>query len=54
MGIAGSMVDSDFFQNYLGIRTEFVESIEILRRIDEEIYDKEEFRIASVKSALGW
>jgi L-fucose isomerase len=43
MGIAGSMVDSDFFQDYLGIRTEFVESVEILRRIDEKIYDEEEF-----------
>ena len=49
MGIAGSMVDSDFFQNYLGIRTEFVESVEILRRIDEEIYDKMEFG-----KALEW
>lgn len=49
MGIAGSMVDSNFFQDYLGIRTEFVESVEILRRIDEGIYDQEEF----VK-ALAW
>ena len=43
MGIAGSMVDSNFFQDYLGIRTEFVDMTEISRRIDEEIYDKEEF-----------
>ncbi|MBN1185406.1 MAG: L-fucose isomerase [Bacteroidales bacterium] len=49
MGIAGSMVDSNFFQDYLGIRTEFVDSTEILRRIDEEIYDKDEF-----KKALAW
>ena len=49
MGIAGSMVDSGFFQNYLGIRTEFVDQIEILRRIDEKIYDEEEF-----KKALAW
>lgn len=49
MGIAGSMVDSDFFQDYLGIRTEFVESLEILRRIDERIYDEEEF-----KRAMTW
>ncbi len=49
MGIAGSMVDSDFFQDYLGIRTEFVDSTEILRRIDEEIYDKKEFA-----KALAW
>ncbi len=49
MGIAGSMVDSNFFLDYLGIRTEFVESVEILRRIDEGIYDKEEF-----EKALKW
>lgn len=49
MGIAGSMVDTTFFSNYLGIRTEFVESVEILRRIDEEIYDKQEFH-----RALEW
>nr|WP_319397364.1 L-fucose isomerase [uncultured Carboxylicivirga sp.] len=49
MGIAGSMVNSDFFQDYLGIRTEFVDSTEILRRIDEGIYDKEEF-----EKALKW
>lgn len=49
MGIAGSMVDSNFFQDYLGIRTEFVESVEILRRIDEGIYDEEEY-----KKALEW
>ncbi|MCT4646614.1 MAG: L-fucose isomerase [Carboxylicivirga sp.] len=49
MGIAGSMVDANFFQDYLGIRTEFVESIEILRRIDEGIYDEEEYQ-----KALAW
>jgi len=49
MGIAGSMVDADFFQEYLGMRTEFVDMTEIKRRIDEEIFDKEEF-----KKALAW
>ncbi len=49
MGIAGSMVDSEFFQDYLGIRTVFVESVEILRRIDEKIYDEEEY-----EKALAW
>ena len=49
MGIAGSMVDPGFFQKYLGIRTEFVESVEILRRIDEGIYDEEEYQ-----KALAW
>lgn len=43
MGIAGSILDPDFFQEYLGMRNEAVESIEILRRIEEGIYDKEEF-----------
>ena len=49
MGIAGSMVDTNFFQDYLGIRTEFVDQIEVLRRIEEEIYDKDEF-----EKALEW
>jgi L-fucose isomerase len=49
MGIAGSAVDSNFFQEYLGIRTEFVESVEILRRIDQGIFDQEEF-----EKALAW
>ncbi|MDX8338898.1 L-fucose isomerase [Draconibacterium sp. IB214405] len=49
MGIAGSMVDPSFLQKYLGIRTEFVESVEVLRRIDEGIYDEEEFQ-----KALAW
>ncbi len=43
MGIAGSMVDPDFFQEYLGIRTEFVESVEFIRRIEKGIFDQEEF-----------
>lgn len=42
MGIAGSMVDSNFFQEYLGIRTEFVESVEFIRRMEQGIYDQEE------------
>jgi L-fucose isomerase len=49
MGIAGSMVDVNFLQNHFGIRAEFVESIELLRRIEEGIYDKEEY-----KKALAW
>ena len=48
MGIAGSMVDVNFLQDYLGVRAEFVESVEILRRIDEGIYDKEEYEKALV------
>lgn len=49
MGIAGSVVDPDFFQDYLGIRTEAVDEVEILRRVDKGIYDPEEF-----KKAMDW
>jgi len=49
MGIAGSMVNPDFFQDYLGMRTEFVESVELIRRIDRGIYDHEEY-----EKALAW
>ena len=49
MGIAGSMVNPDFFQKYLGMRNESVDSTEILRRMKEGIYDQEEF----VK-AMAW
>ncbi len=49
MGIAGSMVNPDFFQDYLGMRTEFVDMTEILRRIEQNIFDQEEY-----KTALAW
>ena len=49
MGIAGSMVNPDLFQEYFGMRTESVDSTEILRRINEGIYDKEEFA-----KAMAW
>lgn len=49
MGIAGSIANADFFQEYFGMRTEQVDMIEILRRIDEKIYDQDEF----VK-AMAW
>lgn len=49
MGIAGSMVDQKFFQKYLGMRNEYVDMSEITRRIDREIYDKDEFN-----KALHW
>jgi L-fucose isomerase len=49
MGIAGSMINEDFFQNYLGMRNEYIDMSEFIRRIDEEIYDKEEF-----ERALKW
>lgn len=46
MGIAGSCVDASFMQKYLGIRTEWVDMTEVLRRIHLGIYDHEEFEIA--------
>ena len=49
MGIAGSIVDQAFFEAYLGMRVETVDMTEFVRRINEEIYDKEEFA-----QALPW
>lgn len=49
MGIAGSIVDADFFQDYLGMRTEYVDMSEVSRRIQEEIYDPDEYQ-----RALAW
>ena len=49
MGIAGSIVDPDFFQEYLGMRNESVDETEILRRMDEGIYDHEEYA-----KAMAW
>lgn len=49
MGIVGSMVDQNFFHDYLGMRTEFVDQIEVTRRIEEQIYDHEEY-----EKALQW
>lgn len=46
MGIAGSIVDQDFFQEYLGMRTEVVDMSEIARRVEEGIFDKDEFAAA--------
>ncbi|ARJ50606.1 L-fucose isomerase [Staphylococcus lutrae] len=49
MGIAGSMVDERFFQNYLGMRNEYVDSTELIRRMELGIYDQEEYQ-----RALDW
>ena len=49
MGIAGSIVNPEFLQEYLGIRAEYVDCLEILRRIQLEIYDKDEYQ-----KALEW
>jgi L-fucose isomerase len=49
MGIAGSMVNPDLFRTYLGMRNEYVDSSEVLRRIEKKIYDEPEF-----ERALEW
>lgn len=49
MGIAGSIVDQSFFESYLGIRVESVDMSEFVRRLEEGIYDPEEF-----ERALAW
>jgi L-fucose isomerase len=49
MGIAGSQLDANFMQNYLGVRAEWVDMVEILRRIDLGIYDEAEY-----EKELAW
>lgn len=46
MGIAGSIPNPEFFQEYLGMRNEQVDTTEILRRVEKEIYDKDEYEKA--------
>ncbi len=49
MGIGGSIIDPAFIEDYLGMRVESVDEVEIIRRMTEEIYDREEF-----EKALAW
>jgi len=49
MGIAGSIVDPDFLEAYLGMRYEMVDQSEIIRRMEEGIYDHEEY-----ERAIAW
>ena len=49
MGIAGSIINTDFFEEYLGMRVESVDEVEIIRRMTEGIYDKNEY-----EKALKW
>jgi L-fucose/D-arabinose isomerase len=49
MGIAGSIVDQAFFESYLGMRVESIDMSELTRRIDEGIFDPEEY-----SRALAW
>ncbi len=49
MGIAGSIVNAGFFEKYLGMRSESVDMVEFLRRINNGIYDHAEY-----ERALAW
>lgn len=49
MGIAGSIINPEFFEEYLGMRVESVDEVEIIRRMEQEIYDKDEY-----EKALKW
>ena len=49
MGIAGSQIDVDFIEDYLGMRVESVDEVEVIRRMTEEIYDKDEY-----ERAIAW
>lgn len=49
MGIVGSIVNAEFFQEYLGMRNEYIDSTEVLRRIQLNIFDQEEY-----ERALAW
>ena len=49
MGIAGSIIDVDFFEKYLGMRVESVDEVEVIRRMSEGIYDAKEY-----EKALAW
>ncbi len=49
MGIGGSIMDQDFIESYLGMRVESVDEVEILRRMEEGIYNEEEYQ-----KALKW
>ena len=49
MGIGGSIIDSAFIESYLGMRVESVDEVEIIRRMEEGIYDEAEYQ-----KALAW
>lgn len=49
MGIAGSIIDSNFIEEYLGMRVESVDEVEIIRRMENNIYDHAEY-----EKALAW
>ena len=46
MGIGGSIIDQSFMEEYLGMRVESIDEVEILRRMEQGIYDEEEYKKA--------
>ena len=49
MGIGGSIISPEFFEEYLGMRVESVDEVEIIRRMEKGIYDEKEYQ-----KALRW
>ena len=49
MGIGGSIIDTAFIEEYLGMRVESVDEVELIRRMEKDIYDKAEY-----EKALAW
>ena len=49
MGIGGSIISPEFFEEYLGMRVESVDEVEIIRRMEKGIYDEKEYQ-----KALAW
>ena len=49
MGIAGSIIDTAFIEEYFGMRVESVDEVEVIRRMSEGIYDE-----AECQKALKW
>ena len=49
MGIGGSIISPEFFEEYLGMRVESVDEVEIIRRMEKGIYDEKEYQ-----KALKW
>ena len=49
MGIAGSIIDCNFIEDYFGMRVESVDEVEVIRRMSEGVYDEKEYQ-----KALKW
>jgi len=49
MGIGGSIVNQELFERWFGMRVETIDMVEFVRRMDQEIYDKDEYAVA-----LAW